>query len=73
MASEKLKVTLGLHIFRYGCDLLGPGTLKSSLSQLKNKSMNWADFSHAGNDGIIFGLTINHAWYLWLLNTGAPL
>ena len=58
---------------RYGCDLLGPGTLKSALSQLKNKSMNWADFLLVGSDGIIFDLTINHASYLWLLNTGAPL
>ena len=58
---------------RYGCDLLGLGTLKSALSQLKNKSMNWADFLHVGSDGIIFDLTINHASYLWLLNTGAPL
>ena len=58
---------------RYDCDLLGPGTLKSALSQLKNKSMNWADFLHVGSDGIIFDLTINHASYLWLLNTGAPL
>ena len=58
MASGKLKFTLGLHMVRYGCDLLGPGTLKSALSQLKNKSMNWAgwaDLLHGGSDGIIFG------------------
>ena len=58
MVSGKLKVTLGLHMVRYGCDLLGPGTLKSALSQLKNKSMNWdgwADLLHGGSDGIIFG------------------
>ena len=53
-----------MHMVRYGCGLLGPGALKSSLSQLKNKSMNWADFLHAGSDGIIFGFTINHAHYL---------
>ena len=55
MMSGKLKVTLGMHMVKYGCDLLGPGTLKSASSQLKNKSMNWADFLHAGNDVIIFG------------------
>ena len=55
MVSGKLKVTLGMHMVKYGSDLLGPGTLKSALSQLKNKSMNWADFLHAGSDGIIFG------------------
>ena len=54
MVSGKLKVTLGMHMVKYGCDVLGPGTLKSALSQLKNKSMNWADFLHAANDGIIF-------------------
>ena len=41
---------------KHGCDLLGPATLKSALSQnSKKKSMNWADFSHAGSDGTIFG------------------
>ena len=40
MVSGKLKVTLGMHMVKYGSDLLGPGTLKSALSQLKNKSMN---------------------------------
>ena len=53
MVSGKLKVTLGVHMVKYGCDVLGPGTLKSALSQLKNKLMNWADFLHAGSDGII--------------------
>ena len=62
-----------MHMVRYGCGLLGPGALKSSLSQLKNKSMNWADFLHAGSDQIIFDLTNDHAWYLWLLSTGASL
>ena len=55
IVSGKLKVTLHMHMVKYGCDLLGPGTLKSALSQLKNKSMNWADFLLAGSDGIIFG------------------
>ena len=32
-----------------------PGTLKSALSQHKNKSMSWADFLHAGSNVIIFG------------------
>ena len=73
MASGKLKVFFGIHMVRYGCDLLGPRTLKSALPQLKNKLMNGADFVRAGSNGIIFGLTINHARYLWLLNTGAPL
>ena len=53
MASGKLKATLGMHMVRYACDLLVPGTQKSALSQLKNKLMNWADFLHAGSDGII--------------------
>ena len=53
--SAKLKVSLGLHMVKYGCDFLGPGTLKSALSQLKNKCMNWADYLHAGSDEIIFG------------------
>ena len=43
-----------MHMVKYGCDLLAPGTLKSS-SQLENKLMNWADFLHAGSDVIIFG------------------
>ena len=55
MVSGKLKVTLDMHMVKYGCDALGPGTLKSASSQLKNKSMNWADFLHAGNYVIIFG------------------
>ena len=50
MVSGKLKVTLGMHMVKYGCDFLGPGTLKSALSQLKNKSMNWADYLHAGSN-----------------------
>ena len=55
MVSGKLKVTLGMDMVKHDCNLLGPGTLKSALSQLKNKLMNWADFLHAGSDGIIFG------------------
>ena len=35
-------------------DLLGPRTVKSALSRIKNQSMNWADFIYAGSDGIIF-------------------
>ena len=54
MMSGKQKVTFGMHMVKYGCDFLGPGTLKSALSQLKNKSMNWADFLHAGSVEIIF-------------------
>ena len=54
MMSGKLKVTFSMHMVKYGCDVLGPGTLKSALFQLKNKSTNWADFLHAGSDGIIF-------------------
>ena len=41
-----------MHMVKYGCDLLVPGTLKCAY--LKNKSMNWADFLHAGSDVIIF-------------------
>ena len=56
MVSEKLKVILGMHMVKYVCDLLGPGTLiYLLLFQLKNKSMNWTDFLHAGSDVIIFG------------------
>ena len=73
MVSGRVKVTLGMHMVKYGCDLLGPGTLKSALSQLKNISINWYDFLHAGSDRIIFSKTINHVLYLWLLNIGAPL
>ena len=50
MVSGKLKVTLHMHMVKYGCDPLGPGTLKSASSQLKNKIMNWADVLHAGSD-----------------------
>ena len=31
--SEKVKVTLGMHMAKCGCDILGPGTLKSALSK----------------------------------------
>ena len=73
MVSGKLKVTFGIYMVKYGCGLLGPGTLKFASSQLKNKLMNWADLLHAGSDVIIFGKTINHALYIWLSNIGAPL
>ena len=33
IVSGKLKVTLDMHMVKYGYDLLGPGTLKSALSQ----------------------------------------
>ena len=33
--SGKLKVTMGMHIVKYVCDLSGPVTLKSALSQEK--------------------------------------
>ena len=33
MVPGKLKVTLVMHIVKYGCDLLGPRTLKSALFQ----------------------------------------
>ena len=55
MVSGKLKVTLGMHIVKYDCDLLGHETLKPALFQLQNKFMNRADFVHPGSDGIIFG------------------
>ena len=61
MVSGKLKVTLGMYMVKYGCDLFGPGTLKPALSQLKNKSMNWANFLHTKSDIIIFGWTMNDA------------
>ena len=50
MLSGKLKVTLGMHMIKYGRELLGPGTLKSAY--LKNKLINLAD---AGSD-VIFWL-----------------
>ena len=31
--SGKLTITMGMHIVKYGCGLLGPGTLKIALSQ----------------------------------------
>ena len=31
--SGKLKITMGMYMVKYGCDLFGPGTLKSALSQ----------------------------------------
>ena len=31
--SGKLKVTMGMYMGKHGCDLLGPATLKSALSQ----------------------------------------
>ena len=46
---------------KYGCNFLGPGTLKFASSQLKNKLMDWADFLHARSDVTTFGWTINHA------------
>ena len=36
---------------KYGCFVLGHRILKSAIPQLKNKSMNLADFLHAGCDG----------------------
>ena len=59
-----------MHMVKYGCDLLVPGTLKCAY--LKNKSMNWADFLHAGSDATIFDQTTDHALYIQFLNTGAP-
>ena len=37
--SGKLKITMGMHMVKYGCDFLDPGTLKSALSPEK-KLMN---------------------------------
>ena len=31
--SRNLKITMGMHMVKYGCDFLGPGTLKCALSQ----------------------------------------
>ena len=31
--SGNLKITMGMHMAQYDCDLLCPGTLKSGLSQ----------------------------------------
>ena len=52
---RKAKSFFDMHMVKYDCEFLGPMTLKSALSQLKNKSMNWADYLHAGSDVIIFG------------------
>ena len=54
MVSGKVKVTSGMHMVKYGCDFLGAGTVKSALLQLKNKSINWADYLHTASDVIIF-------------------
>ena len=50
MVSAKVKVTLGIHMVKYGCGLLGPRTRKSALSQLKDELL----FLHAESDAIIF-------------------
>ena len=34
MVSRKLKVTLGMHMVKCGCDLLGSEALKSSVSRI---------------------------------------
>ena len=47
---------------KYGCALLG---LKSAIPQLKNKSMKWADFLHAGCDSSFW---LEHE--LWSLSLG---
>ena len=46
------------------------GKLKVTLGIHMVKLMNWADFLHAGSDGIILNKTINLALYLRLLNAG---
>ena len=33
MVSGRLKLTLGIHMVKYDCDILGPGILKSAMSQ----------------------------------------
>ena len=33
IVSGKLKITMVMYMVKYGCDLLGPGTLNSALSQ----------------------------------------
>ena len=33
MVSRKLKVTLGMHMLKYDCKLLGPETLKSAMPE----------------------------------------
>ena len=57
---------------KYGRVLLGHRVLKSAIPQLKNKSMNIADFFHAGCDGSFW---LEHESYFLslVLNTGAPL
>ena len=64
MVSGKLKVILGMHMIKYGCDLLGPGTLESA-----SRINWWIELILSCNNF----QTTNHALYLWLLNTGAPL
>ena len=41
MVSGKLKVTLDMHMVKYGCDLLGPGTQKSAMSQEWLDELGW--------------------------------
>ena len=51
---RKAKRYFDKHMVKHSCNLLDSGTLKSALTQLKNKLMNRADFLHAGSDVIIF-------------------
>ena len=57
---------------KYGCVLLVHRILKSTIPQLKNKSMNGADFLYAGYDGS-FWLEHESCSLFLGLNTGAPL
>ena len=41
MVPGKLKVTLGMHIVKYGCDLLGPRTLKTAMSEETIDELSW--------------------------------
>ena len=52
IVSGKLKVTLAMHMVKYGCDVLGPGFLKSALSQEQLNELS--QFLRAGSDVIIF-------------------
>ena len=50
---RKARITMVMHMVKYSCSLLGPGTLKSDLPQ--EKFINWVIVLHAGSDAIILG------------------
>ena len=54
IVSRKLKVSLGMHVVKYGYDLLDPGTLKSALAIARINRWIELIFLHAGSDVVTF-------------------